>query len=71
MYVESSSLGAAVDAVHEAVVRDKIGMLKMSVPSLCYTLQNFMIFVAITNLDVTTYQARHHTRQSIAFTHGR
>ena len=31
-------------------------MLKMSVPSLCYTIQNFVTFVAITNLDVTTFQ---------------
>ncbi len=38
------------------LIEDHIGMLKMSVPSLCYTLQNYMLFVGISNLDVTTFQ---------------
>eukprot|EP00042_Codosiga_hollandica_P045800 m.471369 g.471369 ORF g.471369 m.471369 type:complete len:160 (+) comp57100_c0_seq71:601-1080(+) len=31
-------------------------MLQMSVPALCFYFQNFLIFIAITALDVTTYQ---------------
>ena len=44
------------DFVVQVLIDDHMGMLKMSVPSLCYTLQNYMLFVGISNLDVTTFQ---------------
>ena len=56
MFSETLSLSTTVRSVREVIFDDHIGMLKMSIPSLCYVFVNWMAFVAISNLDVTTYQ---------------
>lgn len=48
--------GDAFKTVQSEVFSNFSGTLQMSVPALCYTFQNFMVFIAITRLDVTTYQ---------------
>ena len=52
---EKRSLWDTVRSIHSEVFANFSGTLQMSVPALCYTFQNFMVFVAITRLDVTTY----------------
>eukprot|EP00042_Codosiga_hollandica_P045794 m.471110 g.471110 ORF g.471110 m.471110 type:complete len:309 (+) comp57100_c0_seq48:221-1147(+) len=56
VYAESNSISSTLSAIHSVVIQDRKGMLQMSVPALCFYFQNFLIFIAITALDVTTYQ---------------
>ena len=56
VWYDSPSTGAAYKTLKDAIFVDVRGMLAMSVPALCYTFQNFMSFLAISNLDVVTYQ---------------
>jgi UDP-sugar transporter A1/2/3 len=38
------------------VVNAPVEMLKLSVPSFLYTVQNNLLYLALTNLDAATYQ---------------
>ena len=57
LLLKDMTAAEAVRTVHSEVIANFGGTLQMSVPALCYTFQNFMVFIAITRLDVTTYQA--------------
>ncbi|KAG7460647.1 hypothetical protein MATL_G00200980 [Megalops atlanticus] len=53
---ETGSLSRLKTAVVEHVFRSPVELLKLSVPSLVYAVQNNMAFVALSNLDAAVYQ---------------
>ncbi|KAJ8275036.1 hypothetical protein COCON_G00096610 [Conger conger] len=53
---ETGSLGRLKSSVIDNVIRSPIELLKLSVPSLVYAVQNNMAFVALSNLDAAVYQ---------------
>lgn len=56
---ESGSLSRLITSLKENVFGSPKELLKLSVPSLVYALQNNMAFVALSNLDAAVYQVRH------------
>ncbi|KAM4772161.1 CMP-sialic acid transporter [Rhinophrynus dorsalis] len=53
---ETGSVSRLLTSLKENVLGSPIEMLKLSVPSLVYALQNNMAFVALSNLDAAVYQ---------------
>ncbi|KAG8444787.1 hypothetical protein GDO86_009815 [Hymenochirus boettgeri] len=53
---ETGSLSRLLTSLKEHVIGSPMEMLKLSVPSLVYALQNNMAFVALSNLDAAVYQ---------------
>ncbi|XP_068135496.1 CMP-sialic acid transporter [Hyperolius riggenbachi] len=53
---ETGSTGRLFSTLKENVWGSPVEMLKLSVPSLVYALQNNMAFVALSNLDAAVYQ---------------
>ncbi|XP_051880148.1 CMP-sialic acid transporter [Pristis pectinata] len=50
------SLSGTLSALHDHILRSPKELLKLSVPSLVYAVQNNMAFVALSNLDAAVYQ---------------
>lgn len=57
---QSGSLGNYADALHKECTFTEI--LKLSVPSFLYTVQNNLLYFALSNLDATTYQVCYQTK---------
>ncbi|NWU90358.1 S35A1 protein, partial [Upupa epops] len=53
---ETGSLSRLITSLKENVFGSPVELLKLSVPSLVYALQNNMAFVALSNLDAAVYQ---------------
>ncbi|XP_066544336.1 CMP-sialic acid transporter [Amia ocellicauda] len=53
---ETGSLGKLKASITENIFRSPKELLKLSVPSLVYAVQNNMAFVALSNLDAAVYQ---------------
>ncbi|KAG9493651.1 hypothetical protein GDO78_001505 [Eleutherodactylus coqui] len=53
---ETGSPSRLITSLRENVLGSPVEMLKLSVPSLVYALQNNMAFVALSNLDAAIYQ---------------
>lgn len=53
---ETGSLARLITSLKENVFGSPTELLKLSVPSLVYALQNNMAFVALSNLDAAVYQ---------------
>ncbi|XP_048452950.1 CMP-sialic acid transporter-like [Rhincodon typus] len=53
---DSGSLSRMLSALQEHILRSPKELLKLSVPSLVYAVQNNMAFVALSNLDAAVYQ---------------
>lgn len=53
---ETGSASRLISSLRENVLGSPMEMLKLSVPSLVYALQNNMAFVALSNLDAAVYQ---------------
>ena len=70
LWREAGSLESARRiAVHACA--DARSMALMAVPALCFIFQNYMMFVALANLDISTSQVPSSPRQFSAFTPGR
>ncbi len=54
--VEKGSFRAFSDSVIRDIVCDPQETFKLLIPSGLYTLQNNLVYVALTNLDAATYQ---------------
>ena len=55
-YQEGLSLWGLSDHLHENIFSQPMDCLKISVPSIVYTLQNNLIYIAVSNLDAATFQ---------------
>ncbi|XP_028902892.1 CMP-sialic acid transporter [Ornithorhynchus anatinus] len=53
---ETGSMGRLMTSLKENVLRSPKEMIKLSVPSLVYAVQNNMAFLALSNLDAAVYQ---------------
>lgn len=53
---ETGSLGRFKTSLRENVLGSPKELMKLSVPSLVYALQNNMAFLALSNLDAAVYQ---------------
>lgn len=48
--------GALLGELQEHIINSPMEMVKLCVPSLLYTIQNNLLYLALTNLDAATYQ---------------
>ena len=55
LFLETASITSTFHTITRGLL-DLRGMAAMSVPALCFVFQNFMMFVALSNLDVATSQ---------------
>ena len=57
-YVLDYSLRALNSILRQEILHKPIDTLKLAVPSGIYTLQNNLLYVALSNLDAATYQVK-------------
>ena len=60
LYQQHFSLQRWFTHLHENIILQPVDCLKMSVPSLIYTLQNNLQYLALSNLDAATFQVGDH-----------
>lgn len=48
-----------VAVLRKEIVSNYVATMKVSVPSILYTVQNNLLFIAVSNLDAATFQVRH------------
>lgn len=53
---EERSVVAAFKLIYNKIVRQPYDTFKTGIPALLYTLQNNLLFIAISNLDAATFQ---------------
>ncbi|KAL3801835.1 hypothetical protein HJC23_001231 [Cyclotella cryptica] len=56
IYLETQSLEGLAAEIHKHTVGSPTEMMKLCVPSFLYTVQNNLLYLALTNLDAATYQ---------------
>ena len=56
IFWEKQSLGGLLREIRRHTLESPGDMLKLCVPSLLYTIQNNLLYLALTNLDAATYQ---------------
>lgn len=56
VFIQEKSIARGCYMVYAQVIKQPVDTLKVCVPSLIYTLQNNLIFIAASNLDAATYQ---------------
>jgi multidrug transporter EmrE-like cation transporter len=55
-YQMSGNIKHFVHEMHHHTIDSPIEMMKLTIPSLLYTVQNNLLYLALTNLDAATYQ---------------
>lgn len=53
---EGKSIPRLLAHLHQNIIKEPLDCLKISVPSIIYTLQNNLLYVALTNLEAATFQ---------------
>lgn len=56
---QEGSLSKWLKHLHENIIMQPVDCMKIAIPSLVYTLQNNLLYVAVSNLDAATYQVSH------------
>ena len=56
IFIQEGSVRAWLRHLNDNIIKQPLDCLKISVPSLVYTLQNNLIFIAVSNLDAATFQ---------------
>lgn len=72
LLIQRKSFGRLLSLIHEQIIDNYWDTLKLSIPSLLYTLQNNLQYVAISNLDAAIFQvsfAAHPSRERMCLDH--
>lgn len=56
VFLEEGTMLRFKTSLYNAIIKNKVDTLKMTVPSLIYVLQNNLLYVSASNLDAATYQ---------------
>ena len=56
LYQMSGNISHFVREIHHHTIGSPLEMMKLTIPSLLYTVQNNLLYLALTNLDAATYQ---------------
>ena len=56
IFIQEGGVRAWLRHLNDNIIKQPLDCLKISVPSLVYTLQNNLIFIAVSNLDAATFQ---------------
>ncbi|XP_014779820.1 UDP-galactose translocator isoform X1 [Octopus bimaculoides] len=56
IFIQEGSVSNWLRHLNENIIKQPIDCMKVSIPSLVYTLQNNLLYVAVSNLDAATYQ---------------
>ena len=56
LYQMSGNIQHFIGEIHHHTIGSPIEMMKLTIPSLLYTVQNNLLYLALTNLDAATYQ---------------
>jgi UDP-sugar transporter A1/2/3 len=56
IFIKEGSLRAFLSHLNENIIKQPMDCIKISVPSIIYTLQNNLLFVAVSNLDAAVFQ---------------
>ena len=56
IYVQSSSFSSFTQEMYTELIINRLQIVYVAIPSILYTLQNNLLYFALTHLDATTYQ---------------
>ena len=60
LFTQEGSVHRFLQHLNENIIKQPLDCLKISVPSIVYTLQNNLLYVAVSNLEAATFQVHHH-----------
>lgn len=56
--LQEGSVRSWLQHLHENIIKQPLDCVKVSIPSLVYTLQNNLIFIGVSNLDAAVFQVK-------------
>lgn len=56
VFLEEGTFLRLKTSLHNAIVKNKMDTLKMTVPSFVYVIQNNLLYLSASHLDAATYQ---------------
>lgn len=58
MNYQEKSIKKWLQLLYADIILEPLDCIKVSIPSLTYVLQNNLLYIAVSNLDAATFQAR-------------